>query len=126
MEMGGGRLIARALTTLFKGSATSRLDRAMRAKGLVRYANTAAHHIVARTAQKATIARRILKKFKIDVDSADNGVYLSTNFHQGLHTNQCYAKVERLLSAATTKEEVVAVSSFIGSELQKGTFMLTP
>lgn len=34
-----------------------------------------------------------------------------------------YAKVERLLQAATTREEAIAVLSYIGSELQKGTFM---
>jgi hypothetical protein len=37
-----------------------------------------------------------------------------------------YAKVERLLSAAATQEDAVAIFSYIGSELQKGTFMSTP
>ncbi len=94
MEMGGGRLIARGITTLFKGKPTSRLDRAMRKQGLVRYVSQHAHHIVAQGARQASRARRILKRFKIDVNSADNGVYLDKSVHQGLHTNAYYAKVE--------------------------------
>lgn len=127
-EMGGGgaaaKLIIRGAVILFKGRATSRLDKAMRARGFLRYVGQHAHHIVAQSAARASKARRILRRFKIDVNSADNGVYLNQSIHQGLHTNAYYAKVELMLRAATTKEEAIAILSYIGSQLQKGTFMM--
>lgn len=60
MEMGGGRLIAQAVKTLVRGRSTSRLDRALRARGAMRGVGTHAHHIVARKARRASLARRIL------------------------------------------------------------------
>ena len=95
----------------------------MRAAKLVRQVGQHAHHIVAHGARQASKARRILNRFKIDVHGADNGVYLNQSVHRGLHTNAYYARVEQLLRAASTREEAIAVLSYIGSELQKGTFI---
>ena len=121
-EMGGGRVIAQGLVRLFRGAPTSRLDRAMRARGLVRTIGVHAHHIVAQGARQASKARRILTRFGIDVNGAENGVYLQSNVHRGLHTNKYYEKVNELLTAASTKQDAIAILSYISSELQKGTF----
>ena len=56
------------------------------------------------------------------VNSDDNGVYLTQGFIKELYTDAYYAKVERLLAAASPKDEAVAVLSYIASELQKGRF----
>lgn len=90
----------------------------------------AAHHIVAGSSPKATEARAILQKYGVDINDAANGVFLPTQkgvsnsaYHPSLHTNAYYDKVNKLLSEATCKEDVLDILEYICDELVYGTFM---
>ena len=90
----------------------------------------AAHHIVAGSSPKAAEARAILQKYGVDINDAANGTFLPTvrdvaegAYHPSLHTNTYYDKVNKLLSEATCKEDVLDILEFIGDELSSGTFM---
>ena len=92
------------------------------------YAN-AAHHIVAGSAKKASVARNILQKFGVDINDANNGVFLPTSNnvstaanHRGLHTNAYYEKVNTLLLSATSREDVLDILNDIKDDLINGTF----
>jgi len=71
---------------------------------------SAAHHIVAGDDARAQPARDILSHYKIDVNSADNGIYLkhidpnskqSGAYHRVIHTNKYYEDVnKRIISAS--------------------------
>ncbi|MEC4272974.1 AHH domain-containing protein [Adlercreutzia sp. R25] len=91
----------------------------------------AAHHIVAGGAEKAEEARRILKRWGIDINSPANGVFLPAKkeivsesiYHPGLHTNKYYYEINRRLSdAADSKEGVLQELAEIRNELLAGTF----
>ena len=60
----------------------------------------AAHHIVAQTDWRAQEARDILQREGIDINDADNGVLLPSEFHQALHTDAYYATVNQVVSNA--------------------------
>lgn len=92
----------------------------------------AAHHIIpssdARYAQAAQ-ARDKLVSLGIDINDANNGVFLSTSknivgttYHRTLHTGQYYDKVNSLLSVAKTKAEAIDVLTYIKTALLNGTF----
>ena len=90
----------------------------------------AAHHIVAGSSPKAAEARAILQKYGVDINDAANGTFLPTvkdvaegAYHPSLHTNAYYDKINKLLSEATCKEDVLDILEFIGDELSSGTFM---
>ncbi|KMK51463.1 FKBP12 protein 1 [[Actinobacillus] muris] len=70
---------------------------------------SAAHHIVAENDPRAQIARDILSKHKIDIDSARNGIFLkhmSKNskqagaYHREIHTSKYYEHVNNVLRRA--------------------------
>lgn len=89
----------------------------------------AAHHIVAGASAKAAEARAILQHFGISINSAYNGVFLPTVrgvsnalYHPSLHTNAYYEKVNELLRAATSKEEVIEILKYIAEALSNGSF----
>jgi hypothetical protein len=89
-----------------------------------------AHHIVAGNRDRAATARDILKKFKIGINDASNGVFLPaekttqpTNgeaIHGTLHKNKYYDAVNDALAQATTREEAIATLQEIGRKLQSG------
>ena len=93
----------------------------------------AAHHIVPSTDgryAKAIQCRDILTKYGVDINSANNGVFLPTvenvskaTYHGALHNAKYYDKVHSLLSQAKSYDEVVDVLSIIKTSLLKGTFM---
>ncbi len=87
-----------------------------------------AHHIVAFDSPRAAEAREILKKFGVDVNSGDNGVWLPGEegagpgaIHPRIHTARYYEEVNRLLRACQSREEVQEVLKNIGEQLSKGT-----
>ena len=91
--------------------------------------DNAAHHVVAGSSKKASEARSILEKFGIDINAADNGVFLPTEkgvssaaYHPSLHTNEYYRKVNGLLEGATSKEDVLDILDMIKEELLDGSF----
>ncbi len=89
----------------------------------------AAHHIVAGSSSKAIEARQILQKYGLDINSADNGVFLPTEkgisdvaYHPSLHTNEYYRKVNALLERANSREDVIDILDMIRAGLLDGTF----
>nr|WP_283088164.1 AHH domain-containing protein [Pseudomonas sp. KB-10] len=91
--------------------------------------NSAAHHIVGDTSKKAAPARKILAKHKIDVDSADNGVWLPNRnnndglpgiLNNGKHPNAYFDAVnKRIIDAdvAGGKAAVLKELSLLRGEL---------
>jgi hypothetical protein len=106
------------------------LDSNMQANGIARPAGTAAHHIVASTSPKAASARALLKSFGMDINDADNGVYLprgsaSPNpsgmaVHSRVHTNSYYDAVNEMMSWARNAGEARDVLTYIKRQLQSG------
>jgi hypothetical protein len=90
--------------------------------GLKRPSNHAAHHIVAAADPKAEPARRILERFGIDINSAENGLWLKKAVHNRVHTNKYYDEVNRRLAQAKTKEEAIEILRDIGDLLSKNKF----
>ncbi|MBH3134939.1 AHH domain-containing protein [Serratia marcescens] len=81
----------------------------MEKAGTPRPANSAAHHIVPETAKGARPARDILKQHDIDINGADNGVFLPNRnnvdglpgiLHNGKHPDKYLDAVnQRILDA---------------------------
>ncbi|CAM3353503.1 Rhs core protein [Escherichia coli] len=74
-----------------------------------KFKGSAAHHIVAWDAPRALGARKILEKYGIHIDSAENGIFLKHvdpnslqpgSYHRVIHTNKYYADVEARLADA--------------------------
>jgi RHS repeat-associated protein len=93
------------------------------------YAN-AAHHIVAGSSPKAAEARAILQKYGVDINDANNGVFLPTikdlsegAYHPSLHTNAYYNEVNKQLLKATSKDDVLSILDDIKEQLIDGTFL---
>lgn len=95
----------------------------------------AAHHIVAGSAQEAEIARKILKNVGIDINAAENGVFLcmksnicSGSIHAGGHSKAYYEAVNEALTTAYEsaysmqgkKDAVVAALNDLANQLRKG------
>jgi RHS repeat-associated protein len=77
----------------------------------------AAHHIVAGDDARAARSRSILDAFDIDINGAENGVYLpyanssqgcTDNYHNAIHTDDYYSKVQKLLERAKQQAEEMA------------------
>ena len=83
--------------------------------------NHAAHHIVASnaTAAKQTVA--ILAASGIDINDADNGVFLPSSNHSRMHTPEYYKKINDRLSGLKPSQ-VRAELRKIGEELKAQTF----
>ncbi len=89
------------------GCASKVLGRNMENSGTTRPAETAAHHIVAHDDPRAAPARAILARDNVNINSADNGVFLPRNtsspnpsgaaVHSTLHTDDYYDAVNNQL-----------------------------
>ena len=89
----------------------------------------AAHHIVAGSSTKAQEARAILRKYGIDINASENGVFLPTEhgvseaaYHPSLHTDAYYKKVNSLISKASNRSEAIKILDAIRNCLLNGTF----
>ncbi|WP_173222805.1 AHH domain-containing protein [Paenibacillus alba] len=88
----------------------------------------AAHHIVAANDPRAASAVGILRKYGVNIDSADNGVFLPTSDgyvesnHRRIHTNVYYDNVNNLLQKSKSKEDVLDILDNIRTDLQNGAF----
>ena len=102
----------------------------MEAAGTTRPADTAAHHIVASTSPKAASARSQLASFGIDINDADNGVFLprgsasanpfGASVHSRIHTNDYYNTVNDLMSGARNADEARDVLGYMRGQLLGG------
>jgi RHS repeat-associated protein len=134
--LGGTNLYAYAPNPLTRidpwGWCSVRLSKNMEEGGITRPANSAAHHIVGDTSKEAAPARAILKKYGIDVDSKENGVFLPNRnntdglpgiLHNGKHPNSYFGKVNQLLQDADAggKQAVLDQIQEIRTTLQSAT-----
>jgi hypothetical protein len=111
-----------------------RLEKALKALKvpILRGPGESLHHIVAWDDDRAKMARGILKKFKIDIDDAANGVFLpattkSVNpkgamVHSTLHTDDYYRKVNRALLSAKNRRDAIKKLEEIRESLLKGAY----
>lgn len=100
----------------------SRLARALIRLGISRDGDVDTHHIVASLAQRADPARKILRRFSIDLDDPANGVFLPRTQHRELHTNPYYDAVNEALAGAKTKSEAIQLLRSIAHRLGEGRF----
>jgi len=113
---------------------SKRLSRHIRATGISRPPNVAAHAIISGGHPEAKAARRILAKFKIRIDDPDNGVYLPRDArfiphekmpdaanHAKVHTDEYYINVTNILNTATTALECRVALKLIAKKLRNGT-----
>jgi len=101
------------------GLTSCALSKNMEKAGTPRPVDSAAHHIVPETAKGAKPARNVLKNHDIDVNGADNGVFLPNRnnaddlpgiLHNGKHPDKYIDAVNRRIIAADKlggKEEVL-------------------
>ncbi len=110
---------------------SKRLAANMEAAGVKRPPGTDAHHIVAANAEAAKDARLVLRRFGVDIDDAANGVFLRSNanvassapgsLHSTVHTSGYYNYVNRALTSARSRADVVAVLGRLRQMLSAGT-----
>ncbi|OXX62401.1 RHS repeat-associated core domain-containing protein [Vibrio sp. V15_P4S5T153] len=93
------------------GLTSCELAKKMEDSGVPRPKNSAAHHIVGETSKGAKPARDILKKHDIDINGADNGVFLPNKdntsdmpgiLHNGRHPNDYLKSVNDRITIADT------------------------
>ncbi|TBL39465.1 hypothetical protein EYZ01_10700 [Hafnia alvei] len=91
------------------GLTSCKLAEAMEEAGISRPANSQAHHIVPETAQSAGPARDVLNKHGIDINGADNGVFLPNRHntdglpgieHNGRHPDDHIDDINRRIGEA--------------------------
>ncbi|HDY7619952.1 TPA: AHH domain-containing protein [Vibrio vulnificus] len=93
------------------GLTSCELAKKMEDSGVPRPKDSAAHHIVGETSKGAKPARDILKKHDIDINGADNGVFLPNKnntsdmpgiLHNGRHPNDYLKSVNDRITIADT------------------------
>ena len=105
---------------VFKGGNSRKLANNLIKSGVDRGTNHAAHHIVAGGSKYAKDTRKILAKFDININDAENGVFLDKSKYVGLHTKEYYEKVHGLLEKATSKDDVLNILHEISDILSNG------
>ena len=113
---------------------SKRLSRHIKAIGISRPPNVAAHAIISGGHPEANAARKILAKFKMRIDDPDNGVYLPRDSrfmphenmpdaanHAKVHTDEYYINVTNILNTATSQLECRVALKLIAKKLQNGT-----
>ncbi len=104
----------------------------LEAAGINRPSRSAAHHIVAWDDPRAAESRAILKRAGVDIDSADNGVFLPRGSaaargtgktpHSRVHTDRYYEEVRRELRIAEKAGKVRQKLGDIAQRLSNHTF----
>jgi hypothetical protein len=129
--------VAKSMTpSEFKGEPhkPSRLSRHLKATGIKRPPNVAAHAIVSGDKPEAKAARKILAKWKIRIDDPDNGVFLPRDVrfiphpdlpdaanHAKVHTDEYYVNITAMLEQTTSARGCRDVLRLIAKELKDGT-----
>lgn len=122
--------IAQAQTFVQSKPSSAKLGKNIIAAGRTKpsYA-CAAHHIVAGSSPNAADARAILQKYSIDINCAENGIFLSTDksisigtYHCSMHTTVYYREVNNLMSGVQSREEALEMLNYIRECLEQGTF----
>ena len=122
--------IAQAQTFVQSKPSSAKLGENIIASGRAKPSyDCAAHHIIAGSSKKAADARAILQKYSIDINCAENGVFLPTDksilsgtYHPSMHTNVYYEEVNNLMSGVQSREEALEMLNYIRECLEQGTF----
>ena len=122
--------IATAQTFVQSKPSSAKLGKNIIASGRAKPAyDCAAHHIVAGSSPKAADARAILQKYSIDINCAENGVFLPTDksilsgiYHPSMHTTVYYDEVNNLMNGVQSREEALEMLNYIRECLEQGTF----
>jgi RHS repeat-associated protein len=106
------------------------LEDNMKAAGIPKPAGTVAHHIVPAGARNTAASKAQLRRFGIDINDADNGVFLPQDsespnplgmaVHSTLHTARYYRAVNVMMSWARNSSEARDVLGYIRDQLQAG------
>ena len=113
---------------LGKSASSKVLGQNLEAAEVTRPANSAAHHMVAGSDKRAAVSRQILKRAGIDINAAENGVFLPKSSahavppaitHSRIHTNVYYETLNTRLSATT---DVLQELKLIRQEILSGGF----
>lgn len=81
-----------------------------------------AHHIVPSTHPKADIARKVLKKFNINVNDPKNGVGLTKDLHAGLHSTKYLNAINRELLKAVDRADALRILRRIARQIKNKSF----
>lgn len=106
------------------------LARNLAASGVVRGAGEAAHHIVAKAAERAAPARDALQRVGVGINEAVNGVILPATRdyvgkaanHLSLHTKAYYDAVNQALANVQTRQQAEEALKRISEKLRNGGF----
>lgn len=93
--------------------------------------NSRAHHIVGDN-EYSSESKAILKKYDIDINSPENGIFLPPNetsdlhgtIHEGKHTKAYNDEITQRLRIATCKEDVIEILDSIKEDLYNGDIKL--
>lgn len=119
-KLGGalGRLVANV-----GGRPSRALGRALEAAGKApQPAGTAAHHIVAHGDWRAGPAQKVLERFGIGINSAENGVFLKQRVHGPINSQRYHDAVNGTVGLATTRAEALKALNDMRGILSKGGF----
>ena len=127
------------IESILKGRSNSDILRSNLKKSGIstpKYCNNAHHIVPVNDDTKAGFAeecRKILKKFDIDINSADNGVFLPVEDlkgsnkpinHRKIHTDEYYKNVYNELEGCESAEDVIEVLHNIREEILTGKFKI--
>lgn len=96
------------------------------------FGGVAAHHVVPGNDPHAKGAREILKKYKIDINSPENGIFLPTDknsiykgvIHNTNHSPKYSKHVYNQLKECKSKDEVISALDKIKHDLYNGKLYL--
>lgn len=126
----GEGFVAPSATARLSTPSSRALGANLEAAGMTRSRSSAAHHIVAGGSQRAAEARAVLARYGIDINAAENGVFLPLNraaanptgaaVHSTLHTNAYYSTFNDLLLSAGTRAEALDALAYLRQSLLGG------
>ncbi len=118
--------MARSNSVLIRKSPFAGLRKNMEKAGEPRQSpDEDAHHIVPWRHWRAKPAQDILDKYGIDVDAAENGVWINRTFHWTLNNSSRYMEtVTEMLRPAGSREEALQILAKMKDLLSRGKFPL--
>ncbi|MBL0393036.1 LysM peptidoglycan-binding domain-containing protein [Ramlibacter monticola] len=124
------RALGGLLDNLIFKSPSQKLGEALEASGYRRPSDSAAHHIVPEGDARAADIRQRLKDWDIEINSADNGVFLPQKagseaagaYHPKLNNDDYYRQLERDFSGVNTRQRALDTLNDIRGQLLNGTY----
>jgi hypothetical protein len=98
------------------------LGRNLEAAGFSRFRGEEAHHIVAQGDLRAAVSREILNSVGMDINDANNGMFLESSRHHHIHMTTYHGAVTATLLGAQTYADVAARLTLIRGSICAGTF----